>query len=139
MSAHTFHLPEHWLALALLGKYVTLTLYGFSAAVVEVPTFAIVAGSTFAFTWAIAVGTLAAFAAAGVAHSWRTGREGLERWSSAAFVCVFLSYSSVLIFRAVTTGDYASAPLSLIPVGFCILPTIRYFSIVRRSGRERIA
>ncbi|CAN7243496.1 hypothetical protein LJR045_000996 [Microbacterium sp. LjRoot45] len=120
------------LTLALFGKYVGLAAYGFWAAIVEVPTFVIVGSRAFALGWALCVVAFATLAAAAVARTWVTGRYRFEKWSTAAFVLSFVAYSFALIYRSGSSGDWDSAPLSLVPVVVCVLPTIRFYSLVRR-------
>lgn len=122
------------LAVALFAKYGGLATYGLWAALVEVPTFVIVGSQVFALVWALCVASFAAFAAAGVARTWVTGRYRFEKWSTAAFVLSFMAYSFALIYRAWSTENWASAPLSLIPVVVCVLPTIRFYSLVRKRS-----
>jgi hypothetical protein len=129
-------LSERMLSLALLGKYVVLMAYGVWSAVVEVPTFVIVGSPLFAFTWAVLVFAFATAAALGVLRSWATARHTMERWTTAAFVLTFLGYSFALIWRAHETGSWGGASLALIPVAVCILPGIRYYSLVRRQPRR---
>lgn len=131
-------LSERTVSLALFAKYVALALYGIWAGIVEIPTFAIVGSPLFALAWAASVALLATLAAVGVARSWVTARHAMERWTTAAFVLTFLGYSFALIYRAGDTGSWGSAPLALIPVTVCILPTIRYYSLIRRlPGRRK--
>lgn len=130
-------LSERMLSLALLGKYLMLMAYGVWSALVEVPTFVIVGSPLFAFTWAVLVAAFGALAAAGVLRSWTTARHRMERWTTAAFVLTFLGYSFALLYRAGETGSWGGASLALIPVAVCILPAIRYYSLVRRTARPR--
>lgn len=120
------------LTIALFAKYGGLGTYGIWAALVEVPTFVIVGSPGFALVWAISVTVFAVFAACGVARTWLTGRFRFEKWSTAAFVLSFIAYSYALVYRAFTTENWASAPLAVIPVVVCILPTIRFYSLVKR-------
>ena len=129
-------LSDRALCLALFAKYVGLTIYGAWAAVVEIPTFVIVGSSTFAIIWAVLVSGFAVFAAAGIARTWSTGKHRLEQWATAAFVLTFLAYSFALVYRSAITGEWASGPLSVIPVVVCILPTIRFYSLVLRRVRR---
>ncbi len=128
-----FGLSGRALSLALFAKYSGLVVYGVWAALVEIPTFVIVGSSTFAVAWASLVTLFAAAAAAGVARTWTTGRFRFEYWATAAFVLTFLAYSFALVYRSGSTGDWDSAPLSIIPVVVCILPTIRFYSLVLHS------
>lgn len=123
------------LAVALVAKYVGLTLYGLWAGVVEIPTFVIVGSSRFALGWAIMVTTFAALAAVGVIRTWATGHYRLEQVFTALFVLTFIAYSFALIYRAGSSGEWASAPLALIPVVVCILPTIQFYSLIIRAKR----
>lgn len=130
---HSVHgLSGRQLAVALTGKYLVLATYGAWAAVVELPTFVMVGSSTFATAWATAVCLLALAALLGIGRTWRTGRYRLEKWTTFFFVVVFIGYTFALIYRAWTTQNWDSAPTSLIPLAVCILPTIRWISLVRR-------
>lgn len=130
-------LSERALSLALFAKYSGLATYGVWAAVVEIPTFVIVGSPIFAVSWALCVAIFAIVAAAGVARTWTTGHHRLERFSTAAFVLSFTAYSFALIYRSWTSGEWTSAPLALIPLVVCILPTIRYYSLVLRARKGR--
>ncbi len=130
-------LSERMLSVALLGKYVMLAAYGVWSAVVEIPTFVIVGSPLFAFTWAVLVAAFAALAATGVMRSWATARHRMERWTTAAFVLTFTGYSFALIYRAAATGEWAGSALALVPIAVCILPGIRYYSLVRRTATRR--
>lgn len=132
-------LSEKELSVALFGKYAALAVYGGWAALVEIPTFVIVGSSTFAIAWAVTVTVFALLAAIGVARTWVTGHHRLEQWSTAAFVLAFTGYSSALIYRAGSTGDWATAPLALIPIAVVILPTIQFYRLVRRAKRAKNA
>lgn len=129
-------LSDRALCLALFAKYVGLSIYGAWAAVVEIPTFVIVGSSTFAIVWALLVSGFAVFAAAGIARTWSTGKHRLEQWAAAAFVLTFLAYSFALVYRAAMSGEWSTGPLSVIPVVVCILPTIRFYSLVLRRVRR---
>lgn len=128
-----FGLSGRALCLALFTKYVGLTAYGVWAAIVELPTFVLVASSTFAVVWASVVSTAALLAAAGVARTWATGRFRLEQYATAAFIAGFSGYSYALIFRAITTANYDAAPTAFVPLIICILPAIRWFSLIIRK------
>lgn len=130
LEHQSFGLSGRTLCLALFGKYIGLSAYGIWAAIVELPTFTIVASSQFATVWAGLIAAFAGLAALGVARTWATGRFRLEKWSTAAFVMTFSGYSYALGYRAVTTQDWDSAPLILIPLVICIMPVIRYFTLV---------
>lgn len=118
------------LALALFGKYFILALYGAWAAVVELPTFVLVGSHLFATLWGATVAILASVALLGIARTWATGRYRLEKWTTAGFILVFLGYSFAIVWRCVITNDWDSAPTALIPVAVCILPTIRFYSLM---------
>lgn len=133
LEHQSFGLSGRALCLALFAKYAGLAVYGAWAALVEIPTFVIIGSSTFAVAWAVLVTTFAILAAAGVARTWTTGRFRFEHWATAAFVLTFLAYSFALIYRSGTTGEWSSAPLAIIPVVVCILPTIRFYSLVLHS------
>lgn len=138
-SATIGGLSERTLSLCLFTKYTLLAACGIWAAVVEVPTFVIVGSPEFTLLWATTVATFAILAATGVMLSWTTGRHWLERWTTAAFVPTFLAYSSALIYRAAMTNDWSSSAFIVIPVAVCILPTVRYYSLVRRMALARRA
>lgn len=129
LAHQTFGLSGRALCLALFGKYLGLMIYGVWAAVVEIPTFTLVGSSTFATVWAGLVALLAFAAAVGVTRTWATGKYRVEQWSTALFIAVFTGYSYALVYRAWSTADWGAAPLALIPVILCILPTIRWFSL----------
>jgi hypothetical protein len=118
------------LCLALFAKYVALTIYAVGAALVEIPTFVLIASSSFAIAWAATLAFFAALAAYGVARTWATGRFRLEKWATAGFILSFCAYSFALIFRSASTGDLDSLPLAIVPFAFCILPIIRWLSLV---------
>jgi len=128
-------LSERQLSVALLAKYIALTLYGIWAAIVEIPTMAIVGSPRFAITWAILVAVFAAIAAFGVMRTWTTLRSRVERVATASFIITFMSYSTALVVRAIQSGDWSPAPLSLIPLAVCVLPTIRFYSLGGRSWK----
>lgn len=130
LEHQSFGLSGRALCLALFGKYTALAAYGVWAAIVELPTFTIVASAGFAVWWATTVAVLATVAALGVARTWGTGRFRLEKWTTALFIVVFSGYSYALIYRSAVTENWDSAPLALIPVVVCILPAIRWFSLV---------
>lgn len=132
LEHQSFGLSGRSLSFALFGKYVGLTIYGLWATVVEVPTFVTVGSSFFATGWALTVTVFAALAAYGVWRTWTTGRFRLEKTMTAAFILTFVGYSFALIYRAIVTEDSGSLPLSVIPVVVCILPAIRYYSLVSR-------
>lgn len=138
MTDATLEHDEHGLsgrglAGALFVKYVTLFAYGVWAAVVEIPTFVLLGGSTFAVAWASTVAIFAGLAAIGIVRTWTSGRYRLEKWATAFFVLAFSAYSSALVLRSSASGDWEAAPLALIPLALCALPTIRYYSLVRRG------
>lgn len=135
LEHQSFGLSGRALTLALFAKYSGLAVYGVWAALVEIPTFVIIGSSTFAVGWAVCVTVFAVLAAAGVARTWTTGRYRFEKWSTAAFVLSFLAYSFALVYRSISTGEWESAPLAVIPVVVCILPTIRFYSLELR-GRK---
>lgn len=139
LEHQAFGLSGRALCLALFGKYSALAAYGIWAAVVEIPTFVVVASSPFAVAWAGSVAILASLAAIGVGRTWTTGRFRLEKWTTAAFIATFSGYSYALIWRAWTSNNWDAAPLSLIPLTFCILPAIRYFSLVIHARNVRYA
>lgn len=132
-----FGLSGRALCLALFAKYIGLTAYGIWAAIVELPTFTIVASVPFAIVWATIVAALAVVAALGVARTWTTGRFRLEKWTTAGFIAVFSGYSYALLFRSASSSDWDSAPLAIIPLVVCILPAIRWFSLILRSRNLR--
>jgi hypothetical protein len=125
------------LAVVLFAKYCLLVVYGVWAALVEIPTFVIVASAPFAVTWASLVTVFAFFAAVGTARSWLTGRGRLEQWATALFILTFCGYSSALVVRAFSSGDFDSMPLALIPIALCLSPGARYFSLVRHAHVQR--
>lgn len=127
------------LCLALFAKYVGLTAYGIWAGLAEVPTFVIIGSSLFAVVWATLTATFAFLAALGVARTWATGRYRLERWTTAGFILSFVAYSFALIFRGMQTGEWAPAALSIIPLVVCVLPTIRYYSLLPRHVKGAAA
>lgn len=135
LAHQSFGLSGRGLCLALFSKYVGLTIYGAGAAVVETPTFVIVGSATFALVWALTVAILAALAAVGVARTWASGRARLEKWATAGFVAVFIGYTFALVWRAAVTANYDALPLAIIPIIVCILPAIRYYSLVRRERK----
>jgi hypothetical protein len=118
------------LALALTVKYAVLALYGIWAAIARLPTFVIIGSSTFAIGWAATVAALATLALIGIARTWTTGRYRLEKWTTAAFICVFLGYSFALVWRSIVSQDWESTPTALIPLAVCSLPVIRFFSLL---------
>lgn len=130
-------LSERALSVALFLKYAALAVYGLWSIVAEIPTFVIVGSPLFALVWASAVCTLAVLAAAGVARSWTTSRHRMERWTTAAFVLTFVGYSFALVYRAIETSAWEGSALAVIPVAVCILPAIRYYSLVRRTRRTQ--
>lgn len=130
LDHQTFGLSGQALCLALFAKYLGLTIYGVWASIVEIPTFVIVASSYFAIAWAASVATFAGLAAIGVARTWTSGRYRLEKWTTFAFSITFIGYSFALIWRAATSQNWDALPLALIPITICILPIIRYFSLV---------
>lgn len=132
-----FGLSGRALCLALFGKYAALAAYGVWAAVIELPTFTIIGSPTFAIGWSSSVAVLATIAALGVARTWGTGRFRLEKWTTFLFIAVFSGYSYALIFRSWSTNDWDSAPLALIPVVVCILPAIRWYSLIFHGRRVR--
>lgn len=127
------------LALTLFGKYIILAIYGAWAAVVELPTFVLVGSHLFAALWGTAICLLASVALFGIARTWATGRYRLEKWTTAAFILVFVGYSFAIIWRCVITDDWDSGPTALIPVAVCVLPTIRFYSLMihGRDGHAR--
>lgn len=130
------------MCLALFGKYAGLTIYGVAGAIFEIPTFVTVGSSSFAVAWSSVVAIFALLAAIGVGRTWRTGKFRLEKFSTAVFCLAFLGYSFALIYRASTDQDLGALPLAIIPVVLCILPGIRYYSLVNRRfnfGRRRNA
>lgn len=129
-------LSDRALCLALFAKYVGLSIYGAWASIVEIPTFVIVGSSAFAVIWGILVSAFALFAAGGVARTWSTGKHRLEQWATAAFVLTFVAYSFALIYRSIAVEEWSTGPLSLIPIVVCILPTIRFYSLVLRRVRR---
>lgn len=135
LEHQSFGLSGGALCLALFAKYVALAAYGVWAAVVELPTFTIVASSTFAATWGALVACLALVAGLGVSRTWATGRFRLEKWTTIGFIVVFSGYSYALLYRSVTSADWDSAPLAIIPLVVCILPAIRWISLVLH-GRD---
>lgn len=133
LEHQSFGLSGRALCLALFAKYSGLAVYGVWAALVEIPTFVIVGSPFFAVMWASLTAGFAVLAASGVARTWATGRYRFEKWTTAAFVLTFLAYSFALLYRATTSGEWASGALAVIPVVVCILPTIRYYSLVLHS------
>lgn len=136
LAHQTVGLSGWALSLTLLIKYSVLALYGLAASVIEIPTFAIIGSPTFALAWAATVTVLAALAAVGVWRTWLTGRYRLERWTTFAFVCVFLGYSTALIVRSLQSGDWDALPLALVPAAVCVLPAVRYLSLVLHHRRS---
>lgn len=137
LEHQAFGLSGRALCLALFGKYIGLSAYGIWSAVVEIPTFIIVASSQFAVVWAGLISVFSGLAAMGVARTWATGYFRLEKWSTAAFIALFSGYSYALAYRSITSQDWDSAPLILVPLVVCIMPAIRYFSLVIRSRNIR--
>lgn len=127
-----FRLSPGLVALGYFLKYVGLALYGITAAVIEVPSFVLVGGSRFAFGWAVTVVVFAIFAAVAVVRTWRTGRVLFEKRVTAALILTFLSYSVVLVVRAIMTDTLAAASLAWIPFVLTIFPIIRYYTLVGR-------
>ena len=121
------------LAIALAIKYAILTVYGGWAIIAEVPSFVLVGGAAFATGWAVTVTVFSLFALLGLGRTWFTGRFRLEKWSTIAFALAMVTYSVVLIVRAVIIGNVEAAPLCLIPLALITLPMIRYYSLVGRS------
>ncbi|MBO3663748.1 hypothetical protein [Microbacterium stercoris] len=111
----------------LMYKYLGLAAYGAWAMIVEIPTFTIVAGASFAFAWAAAVTALALLAAAAVARTWTTGRYRFEQLATWLLIMVFLGYSGALLGRG-----GGAAPLAAIPAILVGFPAIRVFSLARR-------
>lgn len=134
LNHQSFGLSGRSLCIALFGKYVGLTIYGIGSIVFEVPTFVTVGSSFFAIAWASLVVTFAALAAIGVGRTWKTGKYQLEKTTTALFVLTFLGYTFALIYRAISREDFGSIPLAIIPVVVCILPAVRYYSLVSRRG-----
>jgi hypothetical protein len=126
-------LSDGALTIALLLKYLILSAYGVWATVVETSTFVIIGSSLFATVWAAVVAVTAGLAAAGVIRSWMTGRRAFEHVSTAAFILVFMAYAYALIWRAISENSPGSAPLALVAVAVCVLPTVRFYSIVLRG------
>lgn len=126
------------LCFALFAKYSTIIVYGIAAIIFEVPTFVVVGSSLFALVWASLVTFLAALAALGVARTWTTGRFRLEKWTTALFILAFLAYSFALVWRSISTGNTGSLPLAVLPLSLCILPIVRYYSLVLHHVFVRI-
>lgn len=126
------------LAGALFAKYSTIVVYGILALIFEIPTFVVIGSSLFAFSWALAVTTLAFLAAVGVARTWMTGRFRLEKWTTALFILAFTAYSFALVWRGISTENPGSIPLAILPLSLCVLPTVRYYSLVLHHVFVRI-
>lgn len=136
LNHQSFGLTGRSLCIALFGKYLGLSIYGIIATVIEVPTFVAVGSSSFALAWAASVATFAILAAIGVARTWVTGRYRLEKTSTAIFVLTFLAYSFALFYRGFALQEWGSVALAIIPIVVVILPTIRYYSLVSRRGKN---
>lgn len=126
-------LSDGALSIALLLKYAILAVYGVWATIVETSTFVIIGSSLFATLWATVVAVTASLAAAGVIRSWMTGRRTFEYVSTATFILTFIAYAFALIWRAISEHSPGSAPLALVAVAVCVLPTVRFYSIAVRG------
>lgn len=131
-GAQLFRMGPGSIALALVLKYVGLSLYGVTAVVVEVPSFVQVTGDTFAVGWAGTVCILSVVALLGVRRSWIDNKPRLEFYSAMILSVVFAIYSVVIIVRGVVLQDWESISLAWLPFILAAFPMVRALWLIGR-------
>lgn len=124
----------------LIAKYIILSCYAAGSFYVGAVTVGRAAGPFYAQVFPVALLFSCLAALYGVVRSRYTRKVWIEYVGTVLLIAGLVSYACALAYTAVASDEVYKLPPSLLPIGFCVFPTLRLINILgvvrARNGKQ---